>query len=370
MKEKRRSTGLLSEESIRRLHGKATESTRFPARLENETQLHRLAETTDSDIPPFSGKEYLRGEVRTLWTEEKEATLSSSEADESGQKKSDPEDPRSETEETLSGEPLSKETLSKETLSKESGQKQSPPPEYDPLLTFTDGVNGLSLRKNGFLDYYQAAHLNGLDSRQILELILQFAVPFRNTAPLADELLSRFGSFYGVLGAGVDQLMTIKGMTREASVLLDMFIRVARLAVDEQNTGNDLLNTDERVAQYLINKFFGLTTETIMMLCLDNTCRLINCTALAQGSSCVSRISTRRVFEIALGCNAANVILAHNHPGGIAYPSQEDIRATELVSKLLKSLDVELLDHVILAGKEWCSMARMGCLAVRRVTTI
>lgn len=355
MKEKRRSTGLLSEESIRRLHGKATESTRFPARLENKTQLHRLAETTDSDIPPFSGKEYLRGEVRTLWTEEKEAPLSSSEADESGQKKSDPEDPRSETE---------------ETLSKESGQKQSPPPEYDPLLTFTDGVNGLSLRKNGFLDYYQAAHLNGLDSRQILELILQFAVPFRNTAPLADELLSRFGSFYGVLGAGVDQLMTIKGMTREASVLLDMFIRVARLAVDEQNTGNDLLNTDERVAQYLINKFFGLTTETIMMLCLDNTCRLINCTALAQGSSCVSRISTRRVFEIALGCNAANVILAHNHPGGIAYPSQEDIRATELVSKLLKSLDVELLDHVILAGKEWCSMARMGCLAVRRVTTI
>ena len=242
------------------------------------------------------------------------------------------------------------------------------PPEYDDNMVYTAGHSELAKHREEYIRYYLANRFAGFKNYQVLEMLLHFAFPQRNTAMLAESLMERFGSLHGVLGAGVGLLETVKGMTRQSAVLLDMVMQTAQRAVEEQNRSNDLLNTDQKVGEYLLRKFYGLTNETIFLLCLDNNCRLVSCTQLAQGSSSTARVSVRQICETAIISNSPNVILAHNHPGGRAYPSSEDIRTTSRLQGLLKMVDIDLVDHFIVAGDEWKSMAQMGELAVTRVT--
>ncbi len=356
--------GLLSPESIKRLRT----DNGFVSQENPDTLFSVGQEKEDFDLsdkePPFGGNGYARGEVHALWMEEGDTTYLENIGIVTGSAS-----PKKEIDDAEHNDGEFSENEA-ERGSQEENQVVFLPPEYDESLTFTEGVSGLSLHRSNFLSYYEAARLDGLENKQVLELILQFAVPLRNTIPLAERLMERFGTLYGVFGAGVEQLLTVKGMTKETAILIDLIMQSARRAVDEQNRGTDLLNTDEKVGEFLVHKFFGLTNETIMLLCLDNTCRLISCTTLAEGSSSVSRVSVRKVFEIVLSANASNVILAHNHPGGVPFPSEEDVRTTETLAGLLQTLDVELVDHIIVAGEKWRSMAKMGHLSVRRVVTI
>ncbi len=255
-----------------------------------------------------------------------------------------------------------------EPLFSEEGDQQQGPPEYNNNLVYITGHSELSEHRETYMRYYLANRLSGFKNSQVLEMLLHFVFPQRNTAILADNLMERFGSLHGVLGAGVGLLETVRGMNRQSAVLLDMVMQVAQRAVEEQNCTNDLLNTDQKVGNFLLRKFYGLTNETIFLLCLDNNCRLISCTQLAQGSSSAVRVSIRQICETAIISNSSNVILAHNHPGGRAYPSSEDIRTTSRLQGLLKMMDIDLVDHFIIAGDQWKSMAQMGELAVMRVS--
>lgn len=260
------------------------------------------------------------------------------------------------------------EDLEDELLDGQDNSQPQGPPEYDNNLVYTVGHSELSEHRENYMRYYLANQLAGFKNSQVLEMLLHFAFPQRNTAMLAESLMERFGSLHGVLGAGVDLLETVRGMNRQSAVLLDMVMQIAQRAVEEQYSSNDLLNTDQKVGEYLLRKFYGLTNETIYLLCLDNNCRLVSCTQLAQGSSSAVRVSVRQICETAIISNSPNVILAHNHPGGRAYPSSEDIRTTSRLQGLLKMMDIDLVDHFIISGNEWKSMAQMGELAVTRVT--
>ena len=238
-----------------------------------------------------------------------------------------------------------------------------PPGEYDSSRTFTEGISAARSHRTRSLNYYLANRLSGLDDQQILELLLQLAIPYRNTGPLAGELMQRFGGLPGVLGAGVGLLQRTEGMTVEASVLLDMIMRVARRAFDLQNSGGELLDTEQKAGRFLVKKFYGMTNEVLLLLCLDNACRLIGCHQMTEGSSSAARLNLRKICETAMQCNAPVVILAHNHPGGQAYPSNEDIRATRHLRFLLQMMDICLADHFIVAGNSWRSMAMLGELS-------
>lgn len=245
-----------------------------------------------------------------------------------------------------------------------------PPEEYDNGRTFREGVSAAQSHRTRALNYYLANQLSGLDDQQILELLLQFAIPYRNTGPLAADLIRQFGGLPGVLGAGVGLLQRVEGMTVEAAALLDMVMRVARHAFDLQNAGGELLDTDQKVGQFLVKKFYGMTNEVLFLLCLDNACRLIGCHQMAEGSSSAARMDLRKICETALQCNAPVVILAHNHPSGRPFPSNEDIRATRQLQRLLQLMDIHLADHLIIAGDSWRSMARMGELSDARLTVV
>lgn len=243
-------------------------------------------------------------------------------------------------------------------------------PEYDFTQAFLTGVSPAMRRRAEYLAYYMDNRLEGLSDRNVLEMLLHFSIPLRNTSLLADSLLERFGSLPGVLGAGFKRTIQVPGMSREAAVQLDMLMRVAQRAVERQNEASDLLDTDQKVGDFLTRKFYGMTEEVVVLLCMDNACRLISCTKLSSGLTNRAGIDLRAICETAFRCNAPIVILAHNHPGGKAYPSDEDIRATNRIQQMLRLVDVNLVDHFIVAGDQWKSMAKMGEMGVVRVTDI
>lgn len=332
--------GRLSPESIRRLR-KSSHEQKAPSKTENPPW--------DNDIFPFVPVEYRAEGARILWQENEDWEPMQGVA-------------------SISGYKL--ETDKQPSKSNLPPDETDSIPEYDDSRTFEDGTSAAKQRRAELLEYYMENNLQGFSDRNVMEMLLHFAIPYRNTVHIADELLRVFGSLPGVLGAGIQRTMEIPGMTREAAVLVDMLMRVAQRSVELQNASTDLLDTDEKVGNYLTRKFFGMTNEVMLLLCLDNACRLISCTKLSSGISNRTGVDLRMICETAFRCNAPIVILAHNHPGGKAYPSDEDIRATVRIQNLLRMVDVNLVDHFIISGERWKSMAKMGELGVVRVTDI
>lgn len=208
---------------------------------------------------------------------------------------------------------------------------------------------------------------NGLDHMQyhrVLEMLLHFAIPQRDTNELAHSLIKRFGSFSRVFAADIDALASVKGMTRNAAVLLHMLPEVNRRIIEDQIDREWIMDGHEQIAEYLSKRFVGRTEETMMMLCLDNSCRLIACRILDKGNGISVPLNFRQVCEIAFQYRCYNVILAHNHPGGIARPSVQDVRLTERLFTILHSLDIRLLDHFIVTETECVSLTELGYIGM------
>lgn len=197
---------------------------------------------------------------------------------------------------------------------------------------------------------------------EILELLLYYAIPRRDTNPIAHALMERYGSLSAVLAAPVEDLKSVEGIGESAAVLLHLVPEVtkkARLSDAEQET---VLSTTERAGAYLLERFAGEQHEVIYQLCLDRKGKLLTCKRLADGSVASADLDIRKIVENAILCQASAVILSHNHPSGIALPSQEDYAATDKVQAALSTIGVELADHIIVADGDFVSMADSGFL--------
>ena len=204
----------------------------------------------------------------------------------------------------------------------------------------------------------------GLDSFtqiQVLELALFYCIPRQDTNELAHRLLERFGSFSQVLDADLTDLMSVKGIGENTAVFLKLLPAVGRfyqvdLAALE---GSPLLTTDACGA-YLLPRFVGRCNETVFLLCLDAKGKVICCRLMGEGGINSAGVPIRKIVETALSTKATTVVLAHNHPSGIALPSKEDITATLRVATALDAVDVVLADHLVVADGDYTSMVQSG----------
>ena len=204
--------------------------------------------------------------------------------------------------------------------------------------------------------------LDSFEEHEVLELLLYFGIPQRDTNPLAHQLLEQFGSFKQVFAADYEQLLKIPGMTSSAALLLTMVPQLSRRYVQAVSDQTDLLNSSEKIGAFLIPKFTGWTEEVVYLLCFNNACKLLRCDLLSKGDLNSSDVDVRRLVEIAFQCKALNVVLAHNHPHGLAWPSAQDIQLTRSLIPVLRQLGLELLDHFIVSGSEYTSMMELGYL--------
>lgn len=202
--------------------------------------------------------------------------------------------------------------------------------------------------------------LDGFTDIQALELLLFYAIPQKDTNPIAHALLDHFGSLSQVLEASPEELKTIPGISDHGATLLHLITELGRFYQVDSARKTDGLTSLEACGDYLVHFFFGRNKETVFLLCLDAKCKVLCCKEVGEGSVNAANISVRKVVEMALQSNATTVILAHNHPSGIAVPSREDIETTKKLYTALEAVDVQLADHIVVAEGDYVSMAQSG----------
>ncbi len=193
---------------------------------------------------------------------------------------------------------------------------------------------------------------------QALELLLFYAIPRADTNPIAHRLLEHFGSLSQVLEANPEELKKISGVGENGALLLNLIPQMGRFYMTDRASAPGVLTTLEQCAQYLMPRFFGRKLETVFLLCLDAKCKVLCCREVGEGGTNSTGISIRRVVETALGVNATSVVLAHNHPSGVALPSPEDIQTTRRVAMALQAVEIVLVDHIIVADDDYVSIAQ------------
>lgn len=210
---------------------------------------------------------------------------------------------------------------------------------------------------------FLARGLAGIPDHKALELLLCFAIPQGDVNPLAHRLMDTFGSLSGVFNATPEQLMQVKGVGEHAACLIKLIPELGgRYQADRSKLG-DILDTTDRLGEYLSPEFFGQHNEITVVLCLDAKCKALHCRQLAEGSADSTSLSLRKMMEIAFACNASQVVLAHNHPSNIAMPSQEDILATKMAFDAFRQVDILLRDHLIFSHDDYISLRDSGYFA-------
>ena len=205
----------------------------------------------------------------------------------------------------------------------------------------------------------------GLDTfadHEALELLLFYAIPRRDTNELAHRLMEHYGTLDAVLTAPLEELMQISGIGENAAALIRLVPRLAQKARLSAAAREIVLSDAERMGEYLLERFRGEKNEVIYQLCLDRKGKLIVCRRLNEGGVDSSELNIRRLVENALLSSASMVVLAHNHPSGIALPSPEDYVTTDRVEEALRVVGVQLVDHIIVADDDYVSMAASGIL--------
>jgi DNA repair protein RadC len=203
--------------------------------------------------------------------------------------------------------------------------------------------------------------LDGFEPHNVLELLLFYAIPRKDTNELAHVLIDTFGSLKGVMDAPYEELLKIRGIGPNAAALIKIMPSLTRLYYSNTECGVTL-DTSEKSGEYFLPYFIGHTEEVVRLACLDASGKVISNQILYRGSVNAAEVNIRKIVNIALRNNAMGVILAHNHPGGLPLPSQEDVATTKSLRDALMPMGILLMDHIIVADREFVSMARSGVL--------
>ena len=210
-------------------------------------------------------------------------------------------------------------------------------------------------------DRFRKEGLDNFDERYVLEMMLFYCVPRKDTRELAIRLLEHFGSIVQVLDATPEELERVEGVGEGISTFISFRRQLERyyqIKQDEAPMGP--LTRAEEFGKKLRAKFVHQRNEVVYVLCLDGKCKLLSCTLVGEGSVNSANIPVRRIVEICLNANATSVVLAHNHPGGLSFPSGEDIETTYRIAKALRTVDIYLADHLVFADGDYLSMAQSG----------
>lgn len=202
-----------------------------------------------------------------------------------------------------------------------------------------------------------------LSDAELLAIFLRVGMKGQSAVDLARVLLGHFGTLTRLFNAGQDEFTAIPGMGSAKYTQLQAVLEMARRALQETLTLHDLFSAPAAVRDWLRLNLAHLPHETFVALWLDAQNRMIAHQELFRGTLTQTSVYPREVVKAALKNNAAAVILAHNHPSGLAEPSRADEALTATLKQALAMIDVKVLDHFIVAGStQPLSFAERGLL--------
>ena len=201
---------------------------------------------------------------------------------------------------------------------------------------------------DGFLDY------------EVVELLLKLADNRRDQKITAKLLLNTFKSLRGVLEASPEHLKKNKGIGDSNIFGLKLVQSVARRYLKEQIIGEDFIQSSENVLDYLRHNLRDRGREVFLVVLLNGRNQVLDIVELFEGTLTTSAVYPREVIKLILEKDAAAVIFVHNHPSGNPKPSKDDQNLTQKLKAACSTIDVQLHDHLIIAGNDYTSMADKG----------
>lgn len=202
-----------------------------------------------------------------------------------------------------------------------------------------------------------------LEDHEVLEMLLYFVYTRKNTNPIAHRLIDTFGSLGKVLNAPLDALREVEECGPQTALLIklcrELFTRWQR----EENTRRAAarITSSEKAAEYLLGYFTDLQHERVIAIFLDNKCAVMDTVVFPPGQVNYSKLDFRAIIQRAINLNAAMLVLAHNHPDGLAVPSKADRSATNMLNTVLYSMQITFFDHLIFGdGNTYYSMHDHG----------
>lgn len=203
---------------------------------------------------------------------------------------------------------------------------------------------------------------NGFDvfePHEALEMFLFYAIPRKDTNPLAHRLLDRYLTIGGVCDAPIDELMEEFGLSESAAAYIKMLPEMSRL-YNESKMSDDNIIDYENLGKLFQTKFIGRTSEAVALMLGDAKGKMIYFNIISKGSLNSSDMPIRKIVDLSLRHNAKTAFLAHNHPSGTALPSHSDLLTTQTVRETLLSVGVDLIDHFIVTDDDYVSLRDSG----------
>lgn len=194
---------------------------------------------------------------------------------------------------------------------------------------------------------------DGLADHEMLEMLLYHGISRGNTNETAHRLLDCFGTLENVINADIRELQSIDGVGKVTAHMIAMVGEVYRRMAKQSCEMPKMYDKTEHVIQFLQSHFVGETVEKVYLMLLDNGLRVLNFVCLKEGSINAVGLDPRTIVNHVVESHASAIVLAHNHPGGVAIPSDEDIQVTEYLKRYLEGLQITLLEHFVFAGNRY-----------------
>ena len=218
--------------------------------------------------------------------------------------------------------------------------------------------------KPGYLEHRQRLRerfrkngLEGMHDYEILELLLTYAVPRKDVKPRAKELIKRFGSLPGVLDAEQKELEEVAQIGPISSALIRLVKETCGFYLGEKMKNRDVLSSPQAVLDFARMKLAGLPHEAFMIIFLNTKNKVLDHRVIHEGTVDRAVIYPRRIIESALAHRASGIIFVHNHPSGDAGPSPEDRQLTRSLVEAARTIDLRILDHIIVGKEGYCSFS-------------
>jgi DNA repair protein RadC len=182
---------------------------------------------------------------------------------------------------------------------------------------------------------------------ELLELLLTYAIPRKDVKEEAKALISRFNSISGILGASVNELCEVEGISANSAILIGLCRELAVKSLEEKLFNKDVISSPQSVYDFSKVKLSHLENEVFMVIYLNTKNHVQGYEIIDEGTVDTAIVYPRKIVKSVIGKKASSVILVHNHPSGVCEPSNDDIRLTSAVKDSLKPVDVKVLDHII-----------------------
>ncbi len=204
--------------------------------------------------------------------------------------------------------------------------------------------------------------LSAFEDHQVLEMLLFYTVPRRDTNELAHRLIEKFGTLENLFDASPEIIVNEGKVSQNTAVLLSLIPQLSRRYLLKKQGKKPILDSSLNAGKFITSLFIGKNYEAFYVCCLNSQNQLNYAALVHEGTINEAPVYPRIIVETALRYQASSVILAHNHPGGSLKPSTADIDVTRKICDALKTISITVVDHMIAAGDKYFSFAENGLL--------